>query len=122
MARKPLSQRTTGIRLSDIRGVVKKVGEARRRGIEIADFSAGTPDLDTPAHIKEAAKKALDEGLVHYATSVGHVQLRQAICERFREDYELEIDPDEIVITMGSTEAIYVGLQDLFFDRQIRSS
>jgi aspartate aminotransferase len=106
MVRKALSQRTTGIRLSEIRGVVKKVGEARSKGIEIADFSAGTPDFDTPAHIKEAAKKALDEGLVHYAASVGQAELRQAICERFHEDYEWEIDPDEIVITMGSTEAI----------------
>ena len=113
MVRQPLSKRTAGIRLSEIKGVVKRVGEARSRGIEIADFSAGKPDLDTPAHIKEAAKEALDAGLVHYAASVGHVQLRQAICKRFHEDYELEIDPDEIVITMGSTEAIYIGLQSI---------
>ncbi|UCG06107.1 MAG: pyridoxal phosphate-dependent aminotransferase [Desulfobacterales bacterium] len=113
MLKQPLSQRTEKIRLSTIREVANKVEEARKRGIEIISFSAGRPDFDTPHHIKDAAKKALDNGLVHYTASMGTTELREAICQRFQEDYQLNLDPDEIIATMGSTEAIYIGMQSI---------
>lgn len=113
MLKQPLSQRTEKIRLSTIREVTNKVEEARKRGIKIISFSAGRPDFDTPEHIKAAAKKALDDGLVHYTASMGTTDLREAICQRFQEDYQLNLDPDEIITTMGSTEAIYIGLQSI---------
>ena len=113
MLKQPLSERTERIRLSKIREVASKVEEARKSGIQVTNFSAGRPDFDTPQHIKAAAKKALDDGLVHYTASAGTIELREAICKRFQEDYQLNLDPEEIIITMGSTEAIYVGMQSI---------
>jgi len=113
MERQPLSVRTAQLKLSPIREVVSKISEARQKGIPIVDFSAGRPDFDTPRHIKEAAILAMNKGLVHYAPSIGLIELREAICNRFYEDYKLQIDPEDVIITMGSTEAIYVGLQSI---------
>ena len=113
MPTQPLAQRTGLIKPSSIREVVAKVEEARGKGLEIANFSAGRPDFDTPAHIKEAAAKALADGLVHYSKSPGIDSLREAVCNRFQEDFGLELEPDRVVITMGSTEAIYVALQTI---------
>jgi aspartate/methionine/tyrosine aminotransferase len=113
MNKQPLSRKLEKIQLSSIREVVNKVEHARKKGIEITSFSAGRPDFDTPDHIKEAAKNALDSGCVHYTASVGVTELREAICRRYQEDFQLNLDPDDIVITMGSTEAIYVGMQSI---------
>lgn len=63
------SERIQQVRLSKIREVTAKVDEAERKGIDIVNFSIGRPDFDTPEHIKEAARKALDQGLVHYTAS-----------------------------------------------------
>ena len=62
------SERTRGIKPSEIRETLAKVEDAKRRGIEITNFSIGRPDFDSPVHIKEATKKALDDGFVHYAS------------------------------------------------------
>ena len=113
MLKQPLSARTERLRLSTIREVAGRVEAVQKKGIPVINFSAGRPDFDTPEHIKAAAKKALDDGLVHYTASAGTLELRQAICTRFQEDYHLNLDPEEIVITAGSTEAIYVGMQSI---------
>jgi aminotransferase len=113
MQRQPLSVRTAQLKFSSIREVVAKVSEARQKGIPIVDFSAGRPDFDTPRHIKEAAIIAMNTGLVHYAPSIGLIELREAICNRFYEDYKLQIDPEDVIITVGSTEAIHIGLQSI---------
>lgn len=105
------SFRTKKIEPSKIREVLSKVEIAKKEGIEITNFSIGRPDFDTPLHIKEATKKALDNGLVHYGSSAGITELREAVCKRFQEDYQLSFDPEEVLITVGATEAIYVGLQ-----------
>jgi aminotransferase len=106
-----LSHRSKEIRPSEIRKVTSRVEEAKRRGIEITNLSIGRPDFDTPAHIKDAAKKALDDGLVHYTASAGISELRQAVCRCYREDHQLNFDPDQVVVTIGATEAIFATLQ-----------
>jgi aminotransferase len=106
-----LSHRSKEIRPSEIRKVTSRVEEAKRRGIEITNLSIGRPDFDTPAHIKDAAKKGLDDGLVHYTASAGISELRQAVCRCYREDHQLNFDPDQVVVTIGATEAIFATLQ-----------
>jgi aminotransferase len=107
------SERMKEIKFSKIREVLTKVEDAKRKGVEITNFSIGRPDFDTPKHIKEAAKRALDNGLVHYTASAGTIELREAICRRFQEDYQIAIDPGEILVTTGATEAIYIGLMSI---------
>jgi aspartate/methionine/tyrosine aminotransferase len=113
MQGKYLSRRTEKIQLSAIREVLTKVENAKRQGIEISNLSVGRPDFDTPQHIKEATKKAIDDGLVHYTSSAGLHELREAVCKRMEADYQLGFDPDQVLITAGATEAIYVGLQSI---------
>ena len=108
-----LSARVQAIGFSKIREMMGKVEAAKRKGVEITDLSIGRPDFDTPEHIKEAAAKALAEGKVHYTTSAGTVELREAIGHRFMEDYQLKIDPAEILVTTGAAEAIFIGLMSV---------
>jgi len=108
-----LSERVKGIYPSKIREVMDKTKYLKSQGIEIIEFSIGRPDFDTPEHIKEAAKKALDRGLVHYTTSAGTSSLREVICERMKKDFQLKYEPEEIIITAGATEANYIATQTI---------
>lgn len=108
-----VSDRVKGIYPSKIREVMDKAKSLKNQGIEIIEFSVGRPDFDTPEHIKKAAKTALDKGLVHYTASAGTLDLREAIIYRLKEDFQLEIDPDEIIVTSGAAEANYIATQAL---------
>ena len=101
------------IKPSPIREVVAMIDQARQKGLEIANFSIGRPDFDTPAHIKEAAIQALREGKVHYAHTAGLMELREAVCARMRQDFGLEYTTEEVIITVGASEAIYIATQTI---------
>ena len=113
MSNKWSSKRVNGIKLSEIRAVFTKVEEARSKGIHVTNFSIGRPDFDTPKHIKKAAQEALESGLVHYTASAGIAPLREAICRRLEEDFGLQIQADEVIVSSGATEAIYIALQSV---------
>jgi aspartate/methionine/tyrosine aminotransferase len=106
-----LSESAKLLRLSPIRKVLAKANEARRRGQEITDLSVGRPDFDTPAHIVSAAKKAMDDGFVHYTASAGISALQEAICDRIKSDIHVSCDPEQVIVTAGATEAIFIALQ-----------
>ena len=108
-----ISDRVKGISPSKIREVMDKAKNLKNQGIEIIEFSVGRPDFDTPIHIKETAKNALDQGLVHYTTSAGTLELREAIKYRLEEDFQLKIDPEEIIVTLGAAEANYIATQTI---------
>lgn len=111
MSNKWSSTRVKGIRFSEIREVFSKVESARKQGISITNFSIGRPDFDTPDHIKAAAKTALDRGMVHYTATPGILPLREALCKRLEQDFQLDVDPEAVIFTSGATEAIYIALQ-----------
>jgi aspartate/methionine/tyrosine aminotransferase len=90
-----------------------KTKKLKNQGIEVIEFSIGRPDFDTPKHIKEATKIALDKGLVHYTTSAGTLELREAIIYRLKEDSQLIFEPDEIIVTVGAAEANYIATQTI---------
>ena len=109
--RRFLADRCDGIYPSKIREVTGKVAQQKAKGIEISDFSIGRPDFDTPAHIKEAAKQALDKGLVHYPPSQGYPTYQEAVAYRLKEDFGVEIDPKFVIATVGASQALYELLQ-----------
>jgi aspartate aminotransferase len=80
--------------------------ELRAQGIDIADLSLGEPDFDTPQHIKDAAKKAIDENWSHYTPVAGYPDLREAICGKFRRDNRLEYTPDQVVVSTGAKHSL----------------
>ena len=81
-----------------------------KKGIPIYSFGIGQPDFPTPKHIVDAAKKALDEGFTGYTETAGIPELRQAIADYLNGRYHGEVSPDEIVVTPGAKNAIYLTL------------
>ncbi|HLF47323.1 MAG TPA: pyridoxal phosphate-dependent aminotransferase, partial [Chitinophagaceae bacterium] len=80
--------------------------ELRAKGIDIIDLSLGEPDFDTPGHIKEAAKKAIDENWSHYPPVAGFPDLREAICRKFKRDNDLDYKPENIVVSTGAKQSL----------------
>lgn len=77
------------------------------QGKEVIHLEVGRPNFDTPLHIKEAAKKALDDGIVHYGEFAGERKLREAISEKLKSFNKLDASLDEILVTNGLTHAAY---------------
>src|SRR3990170_2233163 len=78
--------------------------ELRAKGFDVVDLSLGEPDFDTPDHIKEAAKKAIDENWSHYTPVAGYLDLREAICEKFKRDNNLSYKSENIVASTGAKQ------------------
>ena len=84
-----------------------KLGRAlRAQGIDITDLSLGEPDFDTPQHIKDAAKKAIDENYSHYTPVAGFLELREAVCTKLLRDNNLNFTPEQIVVSTGAKQSI----------------
>lgn len=80
--------------------------ELRAKGIDVTDLSLGEPDFDTPEHIKEAAKKAIDDNFSHYTPVAGYLDLRQAVCTKLERDNGLQYTPEQIVVSTGAKQSI----------------
>ena len=80
--------------------------ELRSQGVDVIDLSVGEPDFDTPQHIKESAKKAIDENWSHYTPVPGYLDLRQAICEKLKRDNNLDYKPEQIVASTGAKQSL----------------
>ncbi len=88
--------------------VLERAQELEREGTRIIHLEVGEPDFDTPACVKEAACKALEDGFTHYTHSLGLYELREAICEYYQKHYQVSVDPDRIIVTSGSSPAIFL--------------
>ncbi|WP_249219790.1 pyridoxal phosphate-dependent aminotransferase [Chitinophaga sp. HK235] len=80
--------------------------ELKAQGIDIVDLSIGEPDFDTPEHIREAAKKAIDEGFTHYTPVAGYAEVRQAVVHKLKRDNGLDYTPEQIVVTTGAKQSL----------------
>lgn len=80
--------------------------ELRAKGFDIVDLSLGEPDFDTPDHIKEAAKKAIDDNYSHYTPVAGYLDLREAVCHKFQRDNKLSYKPENIVVSTGAKHSL----------------
>lgn len=80
--------------------------ELRAKGIDIVDLSLGEPDFDTPDHIKQAAINAINENYSHYTPVAGFLELREAVCNKFKRDNQLDYKPENIVVSTGAKQSI----------------
>ncbi|HEY4877376.1 MAG TPA: pyridoxal phosphate-dependent aminotransferase [Puia sp.] len=80
--------------------------ELRAKGVDVIDLSLGEPDFDTPQHIKDAAKKAIDDNWSHYTPVPGFLDLREAICQKFKRDNNLDYKPENIVASTGAKQSL----------------
>lgn len=101
-----LSDRVNRISESQTIAMARKSRELKAQGIDIISLSLGEPDFSTPQIIKEAAKKAIDDNFSYYTHVSGYVELREAICEKFKRDNHLIYSPDEIVVSTGAKQSI----------------
>src|SRR4030095_760877 len=96
--RMKLSNRLAVIEPSMTLKVSAKAAELKAKGIDVVSFGAGEPDFDTPAHIKEASKKALDAGATKYTQVEGTPQLRKAVAAWFTKAHGFEVAPNEVIV------------------------
>ena len=80
--------------------------ELRAKGFDVVDLSLGEPDFDTPQHIKDAAKKAIDENWSHYPPVAGYLELREAVCHKLKRDNRLSYKPENIVVSSGAKQSL----------------
>ena len=88
--------------------VLEKANELERAGKDIIHLEVGEPDFDTPECINEACHRAIRDGKTHYTHSLGLMELREAICEHYYTKYGVNISPDQIVITSGTSPAMFL--------------
>ncbi len=91
--------------------LISKVAELRGQGVDLVGFNVGEPDFDTPAHIVEAAKKAMDAGYTKYTAVSGILELRKAICEKLKNENGVVYKPEEIVVSTGAKQAVNNAMQ-----------
>ncbi|EEB73748.1 pyridoxal phosphate-dependent aminotransferase [Thermococcus sp. AM4] len=95
------------------RSKIRELFEKARKMENVISLGIGEPDFDTPDVIKEAAKRALDEGYTHYTPNAGIPEFREAIAEYYREFYKIDVDIDSIIVTAGAYEATYLAFESL---------
>jgi aspartate/methionine/tyrosine aminotransferase len=88
--------------------VLEKAQEMQRRGEDIIHLEVGEPDFDTPECIREACYRAIRNGETHYTHSLGLLELREAICEHYFEKYHVDVSPDQVIVTSGTSPAMLV--------------
>lgn len=104
------AKRLKTVPLSGIRRIMAEAEKLERTGASIIHLEIGRPDFDTPVHIKEAAKAALDRGDVHYTPNLGTLQLRKAISKRAKNELGIEYDAEtEVLVTVGASEAVFLS-------------
>lgn len=84
-----------------------KAKALRASGVDVCSFAAGEPDFDTPTHIKEAAKLALDQGKTKYTAAAGIIELKQAIAAKLLRDNQLTYTPDQVIVTNGGKHSLF---------------
>lgn len=84
----------------------QKSSEMKARGIDVINMSVGEPDFNTPGHIKEAAKKAVDDNYSRYSPVPGYMDLREAVCDKLRRENQLDYSPAEILVSNGAKQSV----------------
>ncbi|MFW9975827.1 MAG: pyridoxal phosphate-dependent aminotransferase [Candidatus Thorarchaeota archaeon] len=101
-----LAERNIDVPASEIRKIFNKIiGRT-----DVFDMTVGIPDFDTPKHIKEAAKKAIDDGFTRYTHNAGYIEVREALAQKLMRDNNIEADPvSEMVLTAGGMGALVLA-------------
>ena len=101
-----ISKRVQSLAVSQTLAMSQKSSELRASGIDVINLSVGEPDFNTPAHIKDAAKRAVDDNFSFYSPVPGYMSLRQAIADKLSRENGLSFTPAEIVVSNGAKQAL----------------
>ncbi|MGH6662288.1 MAG: aminotransferase class I/II-fold pyridoxal phosphate-dependent enzyme, partial [Rhodospirillales bacterium] len=105
-----IADRLSLIKPSQTLAVTKKARDLKAAGRDVIGLGAGEPDFDTPPHVIEAAKKAMDKGLTRYTDINGLVELREAIIAKFKRENGLDYAIDQIAVSCGGKQIIFNAL------------
>lgn len=108
-----LAPRVKELNSSPTLAITQKAKEKKSLGADVVSFGAGEPDYDTPSYIKDAAKRAIDEGFTKYTATSGIDELKTAIVEKFRRDNGLSYSTKNIIVSSGAKHSIYNLIQVL---------
>ena len=101
-----LSDRLQRLAPSATLAMSQKSSEMKAQGIDVINMSVGEPDFNTPDHIKEAAKKAIDENYSRYSPVPGYADLRKAIADKLKRENQLDYTPNEILVSNGAKQSV----------------
>lgn len=101
-----LSIKISKIKPSATLAITAKANEMKANGRDVVGFGAGEPDFNTPEHINQAAIKAINEGFTKYTPASGIMPLRQAVCNKLKNDNNLDYKPNQIVISNGAKHSL----------------
>ena len=101
-----VSDRLAALAPSQTLAMSQKSSELKAQGVDVINLSVGEPDFNTPQHIKDAAKKAIDDNFSHYSPVPGYMDLRQAICAKLKNENGLDFTPEQIVVSNGAKQSI----------------
>ena len=108
------ASRMSRVTVSPTLKVSAEADRLRRTGVDVVDLGAGEPDFPTPEHVKAAAHAALDSNFTKYTPSAGVLELRDAVAQRYRMDYGVDVKPEEVIITAGAKQALYNAAKVLY--------
>src|SRR5204862_6923847 len=94
--------------------VAAEADRLKRSGSQIVDFGAGEPDFQTPQHVKDEAKAAIDANFSRYTNAIGIPEFREAVCAQYKRDYGIECTVAEVVLTNGGKQALFNTALALF--------
>ena len=109
-----VSNRVENIKPSFTLQMATKASEMRSKGIDVINFSVGEPDFNTPKHIREAAKDALDQGYTKYTAGPGMIELREAICTKLKRENGISYKPSDILVSNGEKQSLFTACQAIF--------
>lgn len=101
-----ISQRVQSLAPSQTLAMSQKSQELKAQGVDVINLSVGEPDFPTPAHIKDAAKKAIDENFSFYTPVPGYMSLRKAISNKLKEENGIDFAPEQIVVSNGAKQSL----------------
>lgn len=101
-----VSDRLNKMAVSATLAMAQKSRDLQNQGVDVINLSIGEPDFDTPQHIKDAAKKAIDENYTHYPPVPGYDSLRKAVVAKFKRENDLDFTVDQIVVSTGAKHSI----------------
>ena len=108
-----LSNRILNMAESETLAMTAKARELKAQGKDVISLSIGEPDFNTPEIVKEAAKQAIDDNFTHSPPVPGYPDLREAVCQKFKRDNNLDFKPEQIVVSTGAKQSIYQVVQCL---------
>ena len=108
-----ISNRILNMAESETLAMTNKARELKAQGKDVISLSIGEPDFNTPETVKEAAKQAIDDNFTHYPPVPGYADLREAVCQKFKRDNNLDFKPEQIVVSTGAKQSIYQVVQCL---------